>query len=495
MRTSGILMPIFSLDSDYGIGTLGKSAYEFVDFLDKSGQTYWQVLPINPISLGNSPYLTVSSSSGNPFFIDLDILTEEGLLIESDYNYINFGENDEKVDYKKLIENREQVLRIAFSNFNLDNKDFADFCNEEKGWLDDYSLYMALKNANCGRCWRDWKDELVTREKDAVDKAKEIYKSEINFYKFIQYEFYKQWYKLKEYANEKGVKIIGDIPIYVDYDSQDVWCNTDSFDLDEDYKPRMLAGCPPDAFCAEGQLWGTPVYNWDNMKKAEVPYKWWRERISHALKIFDVVRLDHFRGFESFYCIENGAENAINGVWKKGPGMELFNVFESDYGEKLPIIAEDLGFLTHSVKQLLDDSGFPGMKVMQFAFDSREESDYFPHNYEKNSVVYIGTHDNDTVIGWTKSAPKDSVEFARKYLHVDEDEGFNWAMIRAAMMSVSDTAIFTMPDIMGLGSEARINTPSTVVSNWEWRIKKGCVNDWLANIIRENTALYRRLKK
>ena len=495
MRASGILMPIFSLESDYGIGTLGRASYEFVDFLDKAGQTYWQVLPINPISIGNSPYLTVSSSSGNPLFIDLDILCDEGLLKKEDYSYIDFGTNPEGVDYEKLLSKREKVLRIAFENFDIKDKDFLAFSKAEKVWLEDYSLFMALKKAHSGLGWSEWENELKTRKKEALIEAKSVYQNEMNFYKFVQFEFYKQWHALKDYANKKGIKIIGDIPIYVDYDSQDVWCNTSAFDLDKNYKPRTLAGCPPDAFSEDGQLWGTPVYNWERMKKGKTPYKWWRQRISHALKIFDVVRLDHFRGFEAYYCIENGAENAKNGVWKKGPEMDLFNLLREDYGKDLPIIAEDLGFLTPEVKKLLDDSGFPGMKVLQFAFDSREESDYLPHNYQKNSVVYLGTHDNDTVIGWTHTAPSSDIEFAKKYINFKEGDYFNWAMIKTALMSVSDTAIITMQDLIGLGSEGRINTPSTVGNNWEWRIKKGCINDWLACIVYENTATYSRLKK
>ncbi len=331
------------------------------------------------------------------------------------------------------------------------------------------------------------------RETEALAEFIAGHGEETEFYKFVQYEFYKQWFALKEYANENGVSIIGDIPIYVADDSVDVWSNTEQFDLDEDLLPNVVAGCPPDDFTEDGQLWGMPVYRWEYMKKGKTPYAWWRRRMAHAFEIYDVVRIDHFRGFEAFYCVEYGAETAKKGEWREGPGMDLFSYIKKDMGKDVPIIAEDLGFITEGVRKLLSDTGFPGMKILQFAFGTDADNEYLPHNYSTNCVVYTGTHDNTTVNGWVKEMGKQDVEYARKYMHVDDNEGFNWAMIRTAMMSTANTTVFLMADFMGLGSEARINEPATMGKNWQWRIGKGCVNDWLANIIRENTALYGRL--
>ena len=493
MRTSGILMPIFSLSTNYGIGTLGKEAYEFIDFLKEAGQSYWQILPLSPTSFGDSPYQSFSSYAGNPYFIDLDILSEKGLLKKADYENIDFGENAEEVDYEKLYDNRYKVLKIAFNNFDIKNEEYLKFCSEQNFWLMDYALFMAIKDYKGGISWQEWDLEIKFRQKDAIENIKSLLKEEIEFYKFLQFEFFSQWYKLKDYANEKGIKIIGDMPIYVAADSADVWSKPKQFLLDENLTPTLVAGCPPDGFTKDGQLWGNPVYNWEYMKNEKVPYSWWRQRIKFALKVYDVVRIDHFRGFESFYTVKFGEKTAKEGKWLKGPDMELFGAIKKDFeGEEIPIIAEDLGFLTKEVENLLKNSGFPGMKVLQFAFDS-EDNEYLPHNYNSNCIVYTGTHDNDTINGWVNTATSQEVNFARRYMHVDNNEGFNWAMIRTALMSVAETAIIMMPDLLGLGSEARINTPSTVGNNWKWRIKKGCINSWLAGIIRENTALYGRL--
>lgn len=487
-------MPIFSLPSKYGIGTFGDEAYRFVNFLRKSGQSCWQLLPLNPTSYGDSPYQSFSSAAGNPYFIDLDYLKNEELLKPEEYENVDFGSDYSSVDYKKLYDNRFSVLRIAFERFKTKEKSEYDrFCSEHSEWLDSYALFMAIKDANGGVSWNKWDSDLRFREENAIRLVKEKYSDDIEFYKFIQFKFYEQWLKLKSYAAENGIKIIGDMPMYVSYDSADVWQEPEQFDLDENLCPNVVAGCPPDAFSADGQLWGNPVYNWQGMKSGKDPYRWWKNRMKNAFLLYDIVRIDHFRGFESFYCIKYGEETARDGFWRKGPGMELFDAFYEEFGDNLPIIAEDLGFLTKEVKELLKKSGFPGMKVLQFAFDAREDSDYMPHNYERNCVVYTGTHDNDTVMGWTRSAAPEDVYKARRYMHVDDNEGFNWAMIRTAMMSVADTAILMMPDFMGLGSEARINTPSTIGGNWLWRINGGCINDWLAGIIRENTELYGRI--
>lgn len=492
MRTCGILMPIFSLASRYGIGTLGKEAYRFVDFLKKSGQTYWQILPLNPTNYGDSPYQSFSAYAGNPYFVDIEMLIEDGLLLKKEADSFDFGDDPTTIDYGKLYENRLPLLHLAFARFKPD-ADFAAFCVKNAFWLQDYALFMALKNAHEDCAWETWEKPLQNRDEAVIAAARTRYADTVQFFEFVQYLFYKQWHALKTYANENDVYIIGDLPIYVAYDSADVWAAPEQFQLDENKAPKLVAGVPPDAFSKDGQLWGNPLYDWAYMKKDG--YKWWKARISHALSTYDVIRIDHFRGFASYFAIPYGEKTARKGKWLKGPGIELFQALKIACGEDLPIIAEDLGFLTPEVLDLLSDSGFPGMKVLQFAFDSREESNYLPHNYTSRCVVYTGTHDNDTILGWTKTADKADVKMARRYMHVDDGEGFNWAMMRTAMMSVADICILMMPDVLGLGSEARINTPSTLGGNWQWRIDGGCINDWLANIIRENTELYCRLPK
>ncbi len=494
MRASGVLLPIFSLPSPYGIGTLGKEAFTFVDFLKKAGQRYWQLLPLNPTNFGDSPYQSFSSAAGNPYFLDLDLLCEQGLLEPDDYVGVDFGDGD-LVNYEKLYRNRTAVLKCAYGRFDKSDKEYHQFCREEAEWLEEYALFMALKEANGGKSWREWDKALKFRHPQALAEARHQFSQTLDFYRFLQFEFYTQWYALKKYANKNGVRIIGDIPIYVADDSVDIWSNTAQFDLDDDLLPRVVAGCPPDAFCREGQLWGMPVYNWEHMQAEPEPYGWWRQRIKRVLKVYDVVRIDHFRGLESFYCIPYGAENAKTGVWRKGPGMDLIRHLKADNGGVLPIIAEDLGFLTTAVRTLLAESGFPGMKVLQFAFDTREESEYLPHNHPRNAVVYIGTHDNDTVKGWTATASAAELAYARQYLNVCDGEELHRAMIRAAMMSPADTAILTMADCLGLGSEARINTPSTLGDNWRWRLAKNSANDALAQRLRQLVALYSRLEK
>ncbi len=490
MRTSGILMPIFSLPSPYGIGTMGQDAYDFVDFLEKAGQTYWQILPLNPTNYGDSPYQSFSSYAGNPYFIDPDMLIQEGLLTKAEVESYDFGGDNDKIDYGKLYENRILMLKTAFERF-IPNEAYSVFIQENAYWLEDYALFMALKNAHNDISWQEWDNSLRVRDAAAIEKIKAAYQKEIELYRFIQYKFSEQWYRLKNYANSKGVYIIGDIPIYVAYDSADVWSDPKQFMLDDTLMPTRVAGCPPDAFSADGQLWGNPLYNWKAMKRDG--FAWWKNRLGYALKLYDLIRIDHFRGFESFYAIPYGDDTAKNGKWLKGPDMALFRELKKAFGDNLPIIAEDLGFLTPQVLKMLKLSGFPGMKVLQFAFTPDEDSDYLPHNFNKNCVVYTGTHDNDTIIGWSENSDEDSVKMAKDYLRAGDREGFNWTMIKAAMASVADICILMMPDFMGLGSEARINTPSTVGGNWQWRIDKACLNDWLAGIIYDNTARYFRL--
>ena len=392
-----------------------------------------------------------------------------------------------------MYESRYALLRKAYVRFMKKKpQDFDEFCEKEKQWLDDYALFMALKDANDGQAWSKWDKDLRLRKKEAMESAKEQYAEEIRFYKMLQYLFYKQWNELKAYANEEGIEIIGDVPIYVAGDSADVWANPDQFYLDENLEPIEVAGCPPDAFSDDGQLWGNPLFRWDVMKKDG--YTWWTRRIKAMSELYDIIRIDHFRGFDSYYAIPAKDDTAKNGQWKEGPGMDLFTELEKKLG-KLPIIVEDLGFLTPSVHKLLKDSGFPGMKVIQFAFDSREESDYLPHTYTNHCVVYTGTHDNDTVMGWMKTAPKASVKYAKEYLNLTKEEGYNWGMMRAAWSSVADMAIVPMQDILGLGSEARINTPSTLGENWKWRATPEQIDTKIAKKLHHYMQMYGRVNK
>ena len=493
MRTSGVLMPISSIPSPYGIGTMGKQARKFVDFLVKGGQKYWQILPICPTSYGDSPYQSFSSFAGNPYFIDLEYLCKDKLLTKKECESFQWGSNPKYVDYGIMYESRYALWRKVYARFTKkEPQDFEKFCENEKQWLDDYALFMALKDANGGQAWSNWDKSLRLREKKAMEEATEKYSEEIRFYKMLQYLFYQQWNALKTYANEAGIEIIGDVPIYVAGDSADVWANPDQFYLDENLEPIEVAGCPPDAFSDDGQLWGNPLFRWDVMKKDG--YTWWTRRIKAMSELYDIIRIDHFRGFDSFYAIPAKDDTAKNGQWKQGPGMDLFCELEKKLG-KLPIIVEDLGFLTPSVHKLLKDSGFPGMKVIQFAFDSREESDYLPHTYTNHCVVYTGTHDNDTVMGWMKTAPKASVKYAKEYLNLTKEEGYNWGMMRAAWSSVADMAIVPMQDILGLGSEARINTPSTLGNNWKWRATPEQIDAKVAKKLYHYMQMYGRVDK
>ncbi|MBE6770210.1 MAG: 4-alpha-glucanotransferase [Ruminococcaceae bacterium] len=493
MRLSGILLPIFSLPSKHGIGTFGKEAFSFVDFLKESGQSYWQILPLGPTSFGDSPYQSFSAYAGNPYFIDLDLLCEQGLLKREDYEDIVWCTDEHLVNYELLYNNRLKVLHKAYLNLkeNLP-KDYSEIYNQNKFWLDDYALFMAIKDANNGASWDKWSDNLRFRREDAIEKAKKLYADKIDFYIALNYLFVKQWLALKTYANENGIKIIGDMPIYVAFDSADVWANPEQFVLDKSLMPKSVAGCPPDDFCEDGQLWGNPLYNWAKMKKEETPYSWWCKRISHSLKIYDLIRIDHFRGFEAYYSIPFGDKTAKNGVWKKGPGLHFFKCLKETFGQ-LPIIAEDLGTLTEGVYKLLHNTGFPGMKVLQFAFSTDEESEYLPHNHIKNCVVYTGTHDNDTLKGWEQTLDSETLAYVKKYLNINEGDDFNWSVIKAAFSSVADTVIIPLQDFCSVDSVGRINTPATLGDNWQWRVSSTYLNDWLSNLIYKTTKLYSRL--
>lgn len=487
MRASGVLMHISSLPSDYGIGTLGKDAREFIDFLESAGQTYWQILPIGPTGYGDSPYQSFSTFAGNPYFIDLDLLCRDGLLKPGEFEACGGAGG---VDYARLYSERFPVLRKAYKRFigNMP-RDFDNFCKANAFWLDDYAIFMAVKDSYSGLAWTEWEKPLMRRDQKALSAFANAYKDEISFYKMTQYLFFSQWSDLKEYAAVHGIKFIGDLAIYVSADSADVWASPEMFQLDENYLPRVVAGCPPDGFTSSGQLWGNPIYDWDKMRADG--FSWWIRRFKQACSVFDEVRIDHFRGFESYYAIPYGSPDAKDGAWHKGPGMSLFDAVSREMGS-LPVIAEDLGFLTPDVKKLLVDSGFPGMKVLQFAFDSREDSDYLPHNYEKNCVVYTGTHDNDTILGWCKSMSEDDRRFAMEYMGINSEAGFPGAMIRLAMSSVADRAIITMQDLLELGSEGRMNTPSTLGGNWTWRMEKGVLRDELAAQLFKTTRLFGR---
>ncbi len=492
MRASGILLPVSSIPSAYGIGSFSREAYEFVDFLKEAGQTFWQILPLGPTGYGDSPYQSFSTFAGNPYYIDLEELIQKGLVSREICESRDWGESDSYVDYEKIYQSRFAVLKEAFKNSNIeDNEDFRKFLQKNDFWLSDYALYMAVKDANNGKSWSEWEEEIRLRKPEALAGYRRQLAEEILFYEFQQYLFDAQWQRLKKYANDKGIRIIGDIPIYVAFDSADTWANPELFELNEDREPTGVAGCPPDAFSATGQLWGNPLYRWSYHRKTE--YAWWMQRISYCYRLYDVLRIDHFRGFDEYYHIPYGDSTAEFGHWEKGPGYDLFRVMKEKIGDR-PVIAEDLGFLTPTVKELLEQTGYPGMKVLQFAFDSREESDYLPHNYTANSVVYTGTHDNDTTQGWYRVINDHDRSFADKYLNIKEEEEAVWTFVRAALSSVSDTAVIPMQDYLGLGTQARINVPSTLGNNWKWRMQKGQTNSALAEKIRDVCRLYGRAR-
>lgn len=480
-RASGVLMHISSLPGSSGIGTLGKYAYSFIDKLSAAGQAYWQILPICPTGFGDSPYQSFSTSAGNPYFIDFEELVKSRYLDYSDYELIDWGKDEQNVDYGLLYEKRKTVFeKIQKKFFAHKPQEFDAFCKENESWLDDYALFMSLKDSFNGKPISEWDDALRFRNTEALAAFSLAHEKQISYYKMLQYLFFVQWDKVKSYANSKGIKIIGDLPIYVSSDSVDVWAYPKNFMLNENLNPIEVAGCPPDSFSATGQLWGNPVYNWDYLK--ETDYEWWKARLDRSFKMYDIIRIDHFRGFESFYCIPAGDKTAENGVWRKGPGIDFFT--RTGILSK-PVIAEDLGFLTDEVRALLKATAFPGMNVLQFAFDSRDENDYLPEHYIENSVVYTGTHDNDTILGWTKSAPQNDVKTAMSYFSLERPEKIRLAMMDAALKSKSNTCILTMQDIIGKDSSARMNTPSTQGTNWKWRATEREIDSadwkWLKN--------------
>ncbi|MBQ8835448.1 MAG: 4-alpha-glucanotransferase [Oscillospiraceae bacterium] len=491
MRSSGILMHISSLPGPYGIGTMGKQAFAFVDFLKSAGQRYWQILPLTPTGYGDSPYQSCSTFAGNHYLIDLECLIEDGLLYTEELENIRWCEREEKADFGLLYNNRLKVLRLAYSRFRDTDAAFARFRAENDGWLPDFALFMALKDKNGGKPWYQWEDGLKFREPGAIAAAFVELAEDIQFYCFVQYLFFKQWNALHAYAKEQGIAIIGDVPIYVPLDSVEVWREPKYFQLEETLEPVAVAGCPPDAFTADGQLWGNPLYRWDILK--EEGYGWWLRRLAAAGELYDVVRMDHFRGFESYWSVPYGDDTARNGHWVKGPGMDFINAVKAGL-PGLRLIAEDLGYLTQEVLDLRDGSGFPGMKVLQFGFDPKEPSNYLPHTYTQNSVCYTGTHDNLTMRQWFDTAEEDALAFAKEYMRLSEEEGYVWGTIRTAFASVSDTVIVPMQDFLNLGGASRMNFPGTLSdSNWTWRANCAIMNQTLANRILALTRLYDRL--
>ena len=489
MRSSGILMHITSLPGKYGVGTMGAEAFAFVDFLKKAGQSKWQLLPLTPTGYGDSPYQSCSTFAGNPYLIDLPKLVEEGLLTREEIDSVTWCAREDRVDFGIQYNNKNRVLRLAYNRF-AGGGEFERFCVENGSWLPDFALFMALKDAT-GKSWYDWEDGLKFRDPDAIWNARNKLKDEIRFYSFVQYVFSRQWNALRGYAKDAGISIIGDVPIYVPYDSVEVWASPELFQLDATLRPTDVAGVPPDAFTADGQLWGNPLYRWDEMRRDG--YSWWLRRLAAAGKWYDTVRLDHFRGFESYWAVPYGAPNARGGHWVKGPGMDFITTLKKGL-PGLSLIAEDLGYLTQEVLDLRDNSGYPGMKVLGFAFDSREPSDYLPHTYTRNSVCYTGTHDNMTTRQWFDTADADAVAYAREYMCLNEAEGDVWGTIRTAMATVSDMAIVPMQDYLDLGAQARMNFPGTLTdANWTWRAEAGFMTDELSERIRRLTRLYGRL--
>ncbi len=496
MRKNGILLPVASLPSAYGIGCFDASAYEFVDRLAQAGQSYWQILPMGPTGYGDSPYQSFSTFAGNPYFISLDELVEKGYITREECRTAAEETDPKYVRYDVLYKKRFPLLRKAFSHSNIiTDIGFNAFIQRNGDWLPDYALFMAIKDSKGGQSYLEWEDDIRLRKADAMVEYRNRLLDDVNFYQFLQYEFSLQWKKLKGYANKKGVQIIGDIPIYVALDSADTWAHPELFQFGKDGKPIGVAGCPPDAFSVTGQLWGNPLYNWPVHK--ETGYAWWLARIRNCYSWYDMVRIDHFRGFDEYYAIPYGDKTAEYGRWEPGPGMDLFRVLRKELGE-LPIIAEDLGFLTDSVRRLLKESGFPGMKVLQFAFDSREDSDYLPYHYDKNSVVYTGTHDNATTYAWWQELKREDKDVALRYLNRSRFTGkkkLTWDLIALAMGSVSDLCVIPMQDFLCLPNTARINTPSTLGLNWQWRMQKGAFTKELCEKIYQMTKLYGRCHK
>ncbi|MCI8399330.1 MAG: 4-alpha-glucanotransferase [Oscillibacter sp.] len=497
-RAVGILLSVTSLPSRYGIGCFDRSAYRFIDWLWEAGQTYWQILPLCPTSYGDSPYQSFSTFAGNPYFISLDALIEEGVLSREECEAADFGGTPGRVDYEKLYSARYPLLRKAYQHSGAgEDPGYQDFVRENGWWLADYALFMAVKNRFDGAPWMEWPEDIRLRRGDAMERYRGELEGEIGFQQYMQYQFFRQWQALKDYANRKGIQIIGDIPIYVAMDSADAWANPELFQLDGQNLPTAVAGCPPDGFSADGQLWGNPLYRWDYHR--ETGYAWWLSRLGHCFRMYDVTRIDHFRGFDEYYAVPYGETTAANGHWEKGPGIGLFRRIEEALGWH-EVIAEDLGYVTDSVRELVRESGFPGMKVLEFAFDSRDTgsaNDYLPHNYTENCVAYTGTHDNETLTGWLGSITPAEREAARAYLcdpYTPERELYK-PLIALIMRSRAKACVIPMQDYLGLDNSSRMNKPSTVGTNWLWRLEEADLTAELQELIRQFAERYGRLNE
>jgi len=489
-RSSGILMPISSLPSPYGIGTLGRAAYDFADFLAEAGQSFWQVLPAGPTSMGDSPYQSFSSRAGNPYFVDLELLCEEGLLEKSELESINWGDDPLNVDYGKVYENRFVLLKKAMERgWNRGGEALESFLRENSAWLDDYALFMACKRNFGMQAWIQWPEDIRLRKSGAMEYYRELLKEDVRLFSYIQFLFYRQWNALRSYLNEKGIGIIGDMPIYVAMDSAEVWAEPLCFLLDEKNLPKAVSGVPPDYFSEDGQLWGNPLYRWDAM--AEDGYDWWMRRIEGAGRLYDVIRIDHFRGFEAYWAVPYGETTAKKGKWIEGPGMDFIGKMKERFPD-ISFIAEDLGLLTDGVIKLLSDSGFPGMKVLEFAFDGDSSNDYLPHNYPRNTICYAGTHDNSTLRGWLDSAGEKTLSFLRDYLGAGENEELVWPILRCGMASVANLFVAQMQDYLELSDSARMNTPGLPSGNWRWRMSGEAITPELTEKIKKLTKLYQR---
>ncbi|VWL85076.1 4-alpha-glucanotransferase [Oceanivirga miroungae] len=480
-RKAGILMHPTSLQGNNIVGTLGKHAYEFIDFLEKANQSLWQIYPLGPTGYNDSPYQCFSAFAGNPYLIDLEELVNEGIITNEDKDEV-VSDNNLLVDYGKLYFVKNRILEKAYENHHILEEEFNEFKKENDYWLDDYSLFMALKKHFNGNSWINWDEDIKYREKAVIEKYKTLLAKDIEVQKFMQFLFFRQWIKVKAYANSKGIEIIGDIPIFVSSDSSDAWANTNLFVFES------VAGVPPDYFSATGQLWGNPLYDWEEMKYDK--YAWWKLRFKANLTLYDIIRLDHFRGFESYWAIPKDEETAINGKWKKGPAKEFFDEIFKEFPH-INLIAEDLGTLTNEVVELKNELNLPGMNILQFAFSKDPKNVYLPHNYVKNSVVYTGTHDNDTTLGWYQKLSDEEKGEVRDYLDVNDDN-ICWHLIRLAHRSISDMCIIPMQDYIEYGSDARMNTPSVASGNWQWRIGENVLTDELANRISHITKIYGR---
>ena len=490
-RCSGILMPVFSLPSPYGIGTLGKAAYDFADFLHAAGQHCWQMLPLGPTSYGDSPYQSFSTYASNPYFIDLELLIEDGLLTRDEVESQNWGTNPRYVDYGRIYESRFAVLQKAKDRgWERDQAEVAAFQAENCRWLPDYALYMACKRHFGMRSWTEWEDADIRLRKspEVLERYRTLLREDVELFTYLQFLFFRQWNKLRDYLHGLDIQVIGDLPIYVAMDSADVWAEPESFQLDDQCVPTEVSGVPPDYFSADGQLWGNPLYDWEYHKKTG--YDWWILRIGYSYRLYDIVRVDHFRGFEAYFSIPYGDETAVNGHWEKGPDFELFAAMKMKLGKK-EMIAEDLGVITPPVRKMIKKCGYPGMKVLQFAFDSYD-SEYLPHNYDKNCIVYTGTHDNQTTRGWYEENNRKVQKYIREYLRVKSGKDVVEAMIATAMSSTAGTAVIPMQDWLGLGREARMNFPSTLGDNWKWRLTDGQLTDALAAHMKDVTETYCR---